>query len=265
MADLAQAVAWHRQVAALAAAADRAGVATAELPAVRARLLPSRAASPRSGPDGAAAAGLVPTPIEIAAAGPALGDLSEPAVAADRTDDAAPHWTPLTPRWACPRRHRRRGRWHCGLAVPGVTAAADATGRAGRASGQHADPGTEPAQGISRPHADRTVSERPSEASPLRNATVYGAFAATVLLVQIGLFIVLDESARCHSRPRVPAGAAGLRLARRLPDDRRRVPAGARRRRRSSARPGWARSSALVPDLLLCAGVGVLFVVKNCV
>ena len=36
--DLAQAAAWHRQVSAMVAAADRAGVAGAQLPAIQSRL-----------------------------------------------------------------------------------------------------------------------------------------------------------------------------------------------------------------------------------
>ena len=79
--DLVQAAAWHRQVAALAVAADRAGVAQPELPAVRARLLTQRA---RFG-ELAARAGqplpaLTPTPTDVAAAAAALGDMSPAAV-----------------------------------------------------------------------------------------------------------------------------------------------------------------------------------------
>ncbi len=82
MADLTQTVAWHRQVAALVAAADRAGVATAELPAVRARLLVQQTRlTEQAARYGAALPALVPTASEIAAVGPALGDLSEPAIA----------------------------------------------------------------------------------------------------------------------------------------------------------------------------------------
>jgi hypothetical protein len=77
--DLGQAAVWHRQVAALAAAADRAGVAAEELPAVRARLLAQQA---RFAETPSPPTPLIPTPTEIAAAGPALGDLSPTSVSA---------------------------------------------------------------------------------------------------------------------------------------------------------------------------------------
>src|SRR5215470_11058788 len=75
--DLEQAAVWHRQIAALVAAADRAGVASDGLPAVRARLAAqvvefTRAASMAGTPLPA----LQPTAAEIAAVTPALGDLS---------------------------------------------------------------------------------------------------------------------------------------------------------------------------------------------
>ncbi len=82
-AGLAQAVAWHRQVAAMVEAADRAGVAIDDLPALRARLaaltgLFTQAASRIGAPLPA----LVPSPAEIAAAGASLGDLSPDTVTA---------------------------------------------------------------------------------------------------------------------------------------------------------------------------------------
>src|SRR5882757_2666702 len=75
--ELTQAATWHRQVAALAAAAQRAGVADDQLPAVRARLLTQQARfAEAAGRTGVALPALAPTPTEIASAAPALGDLS---------------------------------------------------------------------------------------------------------------------------------------------------------------------------------------------
>lgn len=95
MADLEQAAVWHRQIAALVAAADRAGVAPDDLPAFRARL----AAQVFEFTQVASLAGvplpaLQPTASEIAAVSPALGDLGDAAAAqllrtASATLDAA--------------------------------------------------------------------------------------------------------------------------------------------------------------------------------
>jgi hypothetical protein len=74
---------WHRQAAALAAAADRVGVAAAELPTVRARLRTQQASFAQvATATGVPLPSLVPSPTDIAAAMPALGDLSDQAVAA---------------------------------------------------------------------------------------------------------------------------------------------------------------------------------------
>ena len=70
-----EAVAGHRQVAALVAAADRAGIAPADLPAIRARLLAQQQRLARTG-QGVA----MPTPSEISEAGTLLGNLNEAAV-----------------------------------------------------------------------------------------------------------------------------------------------------------------------------------------
>lgn len=82
MVELAQAVVWHRQVAALAAAADRVGVAEQDLPTVRARLASQRALFAQAAArTGMTLAALTPTPTEVSAAAPALGDLSAETVA----------------------------------------------------------------------------------------------------------------------------------------------------------------------------------------
>jgi hypothetical protein len=91
VADLARAAAWHRRAAAVAAAADRAGVAEAELPGLRARLLAQQtqvaeAAARRRAPLPV----LVPSAGEISAAGGTFGNLSADSIAhamRDATED----------------------------------------------------------------------------------------------------------------------------------------------------------------------------------
>jgi len=217
-AEVAQAVAWHRQVAALVAAADRAGVAPAQLPAVRARLQAQQhrlAGTGQGVPE--------PTPSEIAVAGNQLGDLTEGAVhgairTAWATLDAVDASLGLTPRPPVP--------------APAHTQA------------------TPPAPG------------RPGPPVAVRNAAVYGGFAVTVSAVQIALFVLLDESTLPLSAPFcllvLPAFAwlAGFLtigvLFRPAP--------GARSVRRS---PRLGAIVCLVPNLLLCAVVGVLFVANR--
>jgi hypothetical protein len=82
VADLQQAVAWHRQIAALVTAADRAGVAEDSLPELRARLFSHQAllAEIAAG-QGAPLPALAPTPAEVSAAAATLGDLGAVAVA----------------------------------------------------------------------------------------------------------------------------------------------------------------------------------------
>lgn len=218
---------WHRQVAALAAAADRVGVAATELPEVRARLLAQRS----SFAEAAAAAGgplpnLVPSPTEVAAAMPALGDLSAGAVRAaiqtisstlDATDAAlAAHRTPPPRAMALAAGHQVTPR---------------ATGLAAW-----------PAEG--------------------RNALVYGGYALTVLIVQLVLLAVLDEqralpllSPVCLVILPAFAWAAGwftIGVAFRPP------PGGPPLKRT----PRLGALVCLAPNLLLCAGVGALFLAR---
>jgi hypothetical protein len=81
--DLTQAATWHRQAAALVAAADRVGVAEAELPAVRERLVTQQARlTAATAARGGWPLALAPAAADVAAAMPALGDLSPVAVAA---------------------------------------------------------------------------------------------------------------------------------------------------------------------------------------
>ena len=258
MADLSQAVAWHRQVAALVAAADRAGVATAELPTVRSRLLAQQTRlTEEAARIGAALPALVPTASEIAAVGPALGDLSDPAIARTvrtmySTLDAAD-------------------------AALGVPASAPAT--AGGASSQlippHSAPmaaptdpsGTTTQPGVSAWTApERGAMARARDAAnhslALRNATIYGCYAATVLAVQIGLFILLDESTLPLTGPLcllvLPAfawlaGFLTIGVAFQPAPGQTRV----------DRTPRLGAIVCAVPDLLLFAAVVVLFAIKT--
>ena len=213
---LAQAVAWHRQVTALVAAADRAGVAPAQLPAVRARL---SAQQERLAQTGQGVGG--PTPSEIAVAGNLLGDLSEAAV---------------------------------GGAIHTAWATLDAVDTS---LGIRPHPPTAPAP-------PTPIGPPPQRMPPVavRNAAIYGGFAVTVLAVQIALFVALDESTLPLSAPFcllvLPAFAwlAGFVTIGVVF----RPPPGGPPLRRS---PRLGAIVCLVPNLLLCAVVGVLFVANR--
>jgi len=264
VADLSQAVAWHRQVVALVAAADRAGVATTELPAVRARLLLQQSRlTEEAARMGAALPALVPSASEIAAVGPALGDLSEPAVARtvrtiystlDAADSALSLPTP-TPASAAS--------GTAAMAMPGATSAADVAG-ASRPGDVASTPTMAPQASAWAPLA-RAPTTRISDAAersvPLRNATVYGSFAATVLVVQISLFIVLDETTLPLTGPLcllvLPAlawlaGYLTIGVAFRPAPGQRTV----------ERTPRLGAIVCAVPDMLLFAGVVVLFAIK---
>jgi hypothetical protein len=192
-AHLAQAVAWHRQVTAMATAADRAGVAGAELPALRQHLSAQAGRLTQAATQlGAALPALVPTPAEVAAAGQSLGDLSPSAIAAavstmhatlaavDSALDpdvgtasaaalqypviAPPHPAVVAPLVAPL------------VAQPPAPGVAQLPGPAGT-------PGA-PAQGLSRLGRYGVGP---------RNAAVYGAYSAVVIAVQVVLFLLLDE------------------------------------------------------------------------
>jgi hypothetical protein len=263
VADLSQAVAWHRQVAALVAAADRAGVATTELPAVRARLLLQQSRlTEEAARMGAALPALVPSASEIAAVGPALGDLSEPAVARtvrtmystlDAADSALGVPTP-TPANAAG--------GNAAMALPGTATDVPGPSRTGGVTGTPA--ATPQAGAWASP--ERTPTARIREAAErsvaLRNATVYGSFAATVLLVQIGLFIVLDETTLPLTGPLcllvLPAfawlaGYLTIGVAFRPAPGRRTV----------ERTPRLGAVVCAVPDMLLFAAVVVLFAINN--
>lgn len=185
---MAQAVAWHRQVAAMVEAADRAGVAAEELPGLRQRIAAqagrlTQAATQTGGPLPA----LVPTPAEIAIAAQAFGDLSAgPVARALRTID-----TTLTAVDAAVE-GRAPGSGEVGplvgaggsLGIPTQSSAAPST-PAGTTSASATPSGAAPPAGVA--GAGRGVR--------LRNAAVYGAYSVPVLVVQAYLFLLLDEMA----------------------------------------------------------------------
>ena len=255
VADLSQAATWHRQVAALAAAADRAGVATADLPVVRTRLLAQQSrlaeAAARSG---APLPALVPSPSEIATAGAALGDLTEPTVAQtvrtmmstlDAVDAAlgvpTPVLTPLGP-------------------PPPVQPPTPAPPVSPPPPAQPVPVGPQ-WTGPAGPHGTALV-ERAGQRPALRNAAIYGGFAITVLAVQLGLFVALDDTQLPLTAPIcllvLPAFAwlggfitIGVLF---------RSPPGEKPVLRS---PQLGAVICALPDLLLCAGVAVLFVANK--
>lgn len=267
VADLSQAAIWHRQVAALAAAADRAGVATADLPVVRARLLAQQSRlTEAAARKGAPLPALVPSPSEIATAGAALGDLTEPAVARtvrtvmstlDAVDSAlgvpTPMLTPVGPPPVTPPMppppppvpgQPVPGQPVPGQPVPGqpIPVGPRWTGPAG-------------------PHGTALV-ERAGQRPALRNAAIYGGFAITVLAVQVGLFVVLNESQLPLSAPIcllvLPAFAwlggfitIGVLF---------RSPPGEKPVVRS---PRLGAVICALPDLLLCAGAAALFIANK--
>jgi hypothetical protein len=240
----------------MVAAADRAGVATADLPAVRARLLAQQSRlMEESARTGAALAALVPTASEIAAVGPALGDLSEAAVARTvrtmySTLDAG----------------------DAALAVPAPIPAGDGETAPAVLSGPSEQPGqlSRPAapsgpssaatlHGASTPTAGG-VAARVRGTVAFRNATVYGSYSAIVLTVQVGLFLAIDEVTLALTGPlcllALPAlawlaGYLTIGVAFQPPAGRRGV----------DRTPRLGAIVCAVPDAVLVAAVVVLFAV----
>jgi hypothetical protein len=186
VADLEQAAVWHRQIAALVAAADRAGVATEDLPAVRARLAAqvadfTRAASLAGSPLPA----LQPTASEIAAVTPALGDLSDAATGqllrtASATLDAADAALTTT-----------------GVSLTPVAASSQgASGGPTKASVGPAGPTPAP---VAPPSGPTSAPPRPAKgietwrAGP-RNSLVYGGCTLVLLVLQAALFYSINET-----------------------------------------------------------------------
>jgi hypothetical protein len=204
--DLAKAAAWHRQVAALAAAADRAGVAGDQLPAVQARLLLQQTAiAAAAAREKTPAPILVPTPAEIATAGGGFGDLSASAVE---------------------------------RALRGANQTLDAVD----------------AELVRRPETTEATTN-----VALRNGLIYGGFAATVLAIQVFLLVFGDEDTLPLLSPLclvvLPAFAwlGGL------------LTVGAAFRRtgtKVNRTPRLGAVICLVPNGLLCAVLGLLFLVR---
>jgi hypothetical protein len=250
VADLSQAATWHRQVAALAAAADRAGVATADLPAVRTRLLAQQSRLTEvAARAGTPLPALVPSPSEIATAGAALGDLTDATVAQTvRTMMSTLDAVDST------------------LGVPVVTPVLTPVGPPPPVQPPNPNPdqpGPRSPQwtGPAGPHGTALV-ERAGQRPGLRNGLVYGGFAITVLAVQLGLFVVLDDTQLPLTAPIcllvLPAfawlgGFITIGVVFRSPPG----------EKPASRSPRLGAIVCALPDLLLCAGIGVLFVANK--
>jgi hypothetical protein len=212
--ELTQAATWHRQVAALVAAAQRAGVGEEDLPSLRVRLLAQQTSFVEVSAS-SAVPNLVPSPVEIASAAPALGDLSGPAVSAalavalstlesveaalaghrqTATSPGRPGYvatTPTPPAVSTPAAAVSIGTPHPATPHPAPPSSAGASStapgapvpaQAGAATGQ-------PTGGL--PFGLPTISGwRPG----FRNTLVYGAYTLVVFVVQIGLWIALGET-----------------------------------------------------------------------
>jgi hypothetical protein len=181
---MAQAVAWHRQVAAMVEAADRAGVAPDKLPGLRQRIQTQAGrltqAATRSGSPLPA---LIPTPAEIAVAAAAFGDLSAEAVAqAVRTIETTLAAVDAT----------LEGR----AAEPGdlSSLAEAAAGASVETPGIPTQPAPEPAPDAPAGTTSAAVGGQARRSVGLRNAAIYGAYAVPVLAVQVFLFVLLDEA-----------------------------------------------------------------------
>lgn len=275
--DLAQAAMWHRQVAALVAAADRAGVAGVDLPALKARLL----AQQQRFSEAAARAGgtsptLAPTPTEVAAAAPALGDLSPTAVTdairtisvtldavdavltplaapppaavlpASTPTQPAPSTQPAPPP-AAPMWPPHTASSHTLPASPPAPAQAGAT------------PGYAPAAPRPMPTGVRIIASLPA---PLRNTVVYGGFAAVVLAMQLILMLTVTAGlvltlATPFCLLFLPASAwvAGwftIGYVFRQPD-----------RPAPSRTPRLGAAICLAPNLVLCLVAGAFFAISK--
>jgi hypothetical protein len=192
VADLEQAAVWHRQIAALVAAADRAGVAPAELPAIRARLGAQVAEFTRlASLAGAPLPALQPSSTEIAAVTPALGDLSDTAAAqlvrtALATLDAAESALRGSP---APVIQATQGQTVLTQPAP--------LPRTGEGHTVFI-PSSAPIP-IESPKPEETP-EKPKKGietwrAPTRNGVVYGACSLVVLVLQVVLFFAANEEA----------------------------------------------------------------------
>jgi hypothetical protein len=261
--DLARAAAWHRQVAALAAAADRAGLAGAELPAIQARLL-----AQQSGIAQAAARArtsvpeLVPTPAEISAAGAGFGDLSDAAIdqairAAIQALDATDAELDLRPVLA-----PGQGQ------TPGLSQAPGQGQPPGQGQvpspSQPSSPSQAPGQGVAPSQSQTPPPYQVSESAgrvAVRNGLVYGGFAAAVLVIQIVLFFLGDEATTLPVL--APVCLLGLPAFAWLGGW---LTVGAAFRSGPGTKvnrtPRLGAVVCLMPNALLCAALGVLFLAR---
>jgi hypothetical protein len=245
---MAQAVAWHRQVAAMVEAADRAGVAPEKLPELRQRLATQASRLTQAATmAGSPLPALVPTPAEIAVGAQAFGDLSAEAVArALRTVESTLAAVDAT----------LEGR----AAEPGETSTVAATGARGEAPGIPTQSATEPAPA----DGPAAAPDGPSAARPrvrLRNAAIYGAYSVPVLVMQAFLFLMLDEAGSLPAAapvcllvlPALAFLAGYLTIGTVFP-----APPGEKVNRT----PRLGVVVCLLPNALLCAGYGA-FLVAN--
>ncbi len=267
-AALAQAVAWHRAVAAMVEAADRAGVAAEDLPELRARLatqsgLLSQAASRLGAPLPA----LVPSAAEVASAGANLGDLSPAAVASAtrtmRTTLAAvdsalnPEAGRTVPPAQATPSTVDAPRLSDTLRTPGAPAKVGAP----RASDTPGTQGGDDAWRVRPGGAAAAVASAAQRSVRLRNAAIYGAYSAAVLAVQVVLFLLLDESTSLPTAaplcllilPAFAWTAGWLSIGVLFTPG----PDGTLDRS-----PRLGVLVCMIPNVLLCAAVGVLFVAQ---
>jgi hypothetical protein len=109
------------------------------------------------------------------------------------------------------------------------------------------------------PQHGTALVERAGERPGLRNAAIYGGFAVTVLIVQLGLFVALDDTQLPLTAPLcllvLPAfawlgGFITIGALFRSPPGGKPV----------SRTPRLGAVICALPDLLLCAGVAALFI-----
>jgi hypothetical protein len=267
VAGLAQALMWHRQAAALALAADRVGVGADQLPTIQARLAAQRSALTAA----AAASGspnpeLTPTSTEVAAAMPALGDLSTEAVgqalqALIDTLDAADAALTGSP---SPGRPISSSETISGTNPPTPVAAppvAPPTVR-GFPKPPPPAPGVPPPQVAPQSAVPASGPNITGWSAGPRNALVYGGYSLSVLVVQVVLLATLDEERTLPLLapfcllvlPAMAWFAGWLTIGaafRPLPGE----PAVKRT-------PRLGVLVCLLPNLALCAVLGALFIVR---
>ncbi len=261
MADLEQAAVWHRQIAALVAAADRAGVAPDDLPAFRARL----AAQVFEFTQVASLAGvplpaLQPTASEIAAVSPALGDLGDAAAAqllrtASATLDAAEAVLRGSPTSVVQTAPGQQSTGPYATFTPQSTGLAEGPPPPVPPTVPLQAKPTDPVGLIAAPAPPEQAARRAKGIEMwrpgARNGAVYGSCALFVAIIQVVLFFSVNENVADLPVLGLCTAPAGVQLGRRLASDRVPVRAGtrhhpephaqARRGHRRRARPAGLR------------------------